>query len=437
MFKRLSRLMIFIAVFSLNDQYTRLFYLGAFGFTPKKIATLVLLALASAKAVIQPHRMPRNAKNLCIAGFAGAAALSYAMSFLMGIPLRDCVIGATSLYAVILLYYLIVYMVADERDLEMVIWAAILGAAMVGFTALTGIGEVREGVYTRSGGLGRNPNLAATYSVTGLTLGFLLFLERPRWDFRRLLVVAAIGLTLFGVLASLSRTGFLCILAVVGFLMVRMGRLDMLRWGIPLVAVLALVFVLFAPEQYFERIGTMGEQAQELAGADLRNRRILSWWEGLKAFGASPIVGVGRLSFRAWIANHNPSVGEITPHNSYIHVLSTMGLLGFLPWAGALVINWRDFSQVRRWQRMFRTRRDPVLSRLAIRALFLQSAFLVWLVASLVSPFADDEGLWLLLALGTVVVHLGRVRARELAGEEPAPELATARSPFGAPAGAG
>lgn len=419
MFKLLSRLALFITVMTLNDQYSRLFYLGSFVFTPKKIFTLVLLGLSGLKGAISPHRLARNPKNLCIALFALAGIPSYVMSYLMGVSIRDVVIPATGFYAVILLYFMIVYVVEDERDLEIVIWAAIVGAALVGFTALTGFGEVSEGRYERAGGLGRNPNLAATYSVTGLTMGVLLFLERTRSAPRRAFLLFLIALALFGVLESLSRTGFLCIVAVTGFLLVRVGRTDVLRWALPLILILGLAFVFLAPDQYFERIATSGQEAEDLATINLANRRILGWWEGIKAFAASPVVGVGRVSLRLWISKHSPHAGEITPHNSYLHVLATMGLSGFLPWMTAIVINWRDFSRVQRWGRMFRERRDAALGRLSVQALFLQGAYLVWLVASLVSPFADDEGLWLLLALGTVMAQLGRQRAMELAAEAP------------------
>lgn len=418
MFKLLSRLFVFLAVLALNEQYAQLFYLGAFLFTPKKVFTLALLAMASLKAAIRPHRMPRNGKNFAVAAFGLAGVPSLAMSYLMGIPLRDVVIGATSFYAVVLLYFLMAYVIEDERDLNVALWAAVFGAALVGFTAVTGIGAVQEGAWTRAGGLGRNPNLAATYSVTGLVMGFLLFLEKPRAGLRRAFLLGLMALALFGVLSSLSRTGFLCLVAVGGFLLFRTGRLDLLRWGLPVLLLVGIAFVFLAPEQYYDRIATTGDQAQDLANLDTTNRRILGWWMGIKAFVASPIVGVGRMSLPRWIARNHPEVGEITPHSSYIYVLGTMGLAGFLPWATALVLNWRDFTRVRIWSRRFRERRDPELARLATRALFLQGAFLVWLIASVFSPFADDEGLWLLLALGTVVAHLGRQRALALAQEE-------------------
>jgi O-antigen ligase len=436
MFKTIARVLVFLSIFTLNEQYAQLFYLGAFLFTPKKIFTAGLLALAALKAALRPRRMPRNGKNLAVLAFGLAGIPSLAMSYLMGTSMREVVIGATSFYAVILLYFLIVYMVEDARDLDVAIWAAVLGAALVGFSALTGIGAVQEGVWTRAGGLGRNPNLAATYSVTGLTMGFLLFLEKPRAGARRAVLLALMALALMGVLSSLSRTGFLCLVAVSGFLMVRAGRLDLLRFGLPVLLLVGIAFFFLAPEQYFERIATTGEQAQALAQADLKNRRILGWWEGIKAFAASPIVGVGRLTLPEWIARHSPKVGAITPHSSYIHVLATMGLSGFLPWIIAAALNWRDFSRVQRWARRFRARRDPELSALAIRALFMQGAFLVWLVASFFSPFADDEGLWLLLGLGTVVAHQARERALALLEEDARLDALEPGYGFGVPVGA-
>jgi O-antigen ligase len=434
MYKLIARILLFLSVLTLNEQYSQVLFAGL-PLTPKKLFAGALLGLAALKAAIRPHRMPRSGKNYAVLAFGLAGIPSYAMSYLMGIPLRDVVLGATSFYSIVLLYFLIAYVVEDERDLEVVIWASILGAALVGVSTVLGIGGQHEGYYTRAGGLGRNPNLAATYSVTGMVLGLLLFLEQPRAGFRRVALVGLVSVILIGVLSSLSRTGFVCMLAVGGFLLVRSGRLDLLRFALPVMALLAVGVVFLAPEQYFERISTTGQQAEDLATGNLANRRILGWWEGLKAFGSSPVVGVGRMSLPTWIDRNNPDVGEITPHSSYIFVLGTMGLSGFVPWAVALLLNWRDFSRVRRWARMFRWRRDPALNRLALRALFLQGAFLVWLTASVFSPFADDEGLWLLLALGTAISGLARERALALAADggtgEPEPVYG-----FGVPAGA-
>jgi O-antigen ligase len=432
MYKRISRILIFAAVMTVNEQYAKLLWIGSLTVTPKKIMTFALLGLGALKFAIRPHRMPRNGKNLAVLGFALAGIPTYGMSYLMGVPPADVAIATISFFSLILFYFLVAYMVEDERDLEIVLWAVMIGAALIGLTALSGVGLVVEGHYTRSGGYGRNPNLAATYSVTGFTVGLLLFMERPRSGLRRVLVFILLAVTLFGILATLSRTGLMSLIAVSAFLMVRSGRLDLLRWGLPIMVLAAVAFIFLTPEQYYERISTTGDEAQDLVGLDLTNHRIRGWWAGLNAFAASPLVGVGRASYLIWMERNIPDIGAITPHNSYLHVLTTMGLFGFLPWMTAIVLNWRDFSRVRRWARMFSSRKDPVLSRLSHRALFLQAAFLVWLTASLVSPFADDEGLWLLLALGTVVAQLGRERALALAAEEPAPEAASAFYPLGA-----
>jgi O-antigen ligase len=431
-YKLITRILLFLSVLTLNEQYSQFLFAGL-PLTPKKLFAGALLALATLKAAIRPHRMPSNPKNFAVMAFGLAGIPSFGMSFLMGIPAGTVVVGAISFYSIVLLYFLIAYIVEDDGDLEVVIWASILGAALVGISSTLGLGESHEGYYTRAGGLGRNPNLAATYSVTGLTLAILLFLEGRR-TLRRVVLLGLVAVILLGVLTSLSRTGFICLLAVGGFLLVRTGRLDVLRWALPILIVATVAFTFLAPEQYFERISTTSEEAQDLARADLGNRRILGWWEGIKAFAASPIVGVGRMSLREWISTNSPNVGEITPHSSYIFVLATMGLAGFLPWAVALVVNWRDFSRVRRWARMFRWRRDGELIRLAQRALFLQGAFLVWLVASVFSPFADDEGLWLLLALGTAISGLARQRALALAADGGTGEPAEATYGFGMPA---
>jgi O-antigen ligase len=418
MFKGISRFFLFMTVLTLGESTAQVVNIGALPMTPNKLLAAVLLGIAALKFAIRPRRTPRHGKNFAVLAFAGAGITSLGMSFLQGIPIRDVVIGATAFYSVIAMYFVVVYLVEDSTDLATVCWGLALGAALIGLTSFLGVGRVQEGSWTRAGGIGGNPNLAATYCATGLSVAVLLFTENPRSTVRRAFIAGAMALALFGLLASLSRTGFLCLLAMSGFLIVRTGRLDVLRWGIPAALLLAIVFLFVAPEQYFDRIGTTGEEAGDLAAGNLQNRRILSWWAGLVAFAASPIVGVGRVSLGYWLWQHHREIGPITPHNSYIHVLATMGLVGFLPWITAVVMTWRDFSRVRRLSRHLRRLGNLELFSLERSALYLQASFLVWLLASMVSPFADDKGLWLLFALGTAVVNLARERAAVLARDE-------------------
>ena len=159
MFRFARRVLLFLSAATLSEQFTQL---GAYGVTPNKVITALLLGICILKPFLEPRRMPHSSKNLWMIALGVAGVTSLSMSFLMGFPADVLALRGTTLYAIIVYYFVLIYAVEDRRDLGILFWGIVLGTAAIAITGTLGLGRVEEGSrWTRSGGLGGNPNLLA------------------------------------------------------------------------------------------------------------------------------------------------------------------------------------------------------------------------------------------------------------------------------------
>jgi O-antigen ligase len=116
-------------------------------------------------------------------------------------------------------------------------------------------------------------------------------------------------------------------------------------------AVLILVLILtanyalpnLASLKSFQRLGTTGT---ELTQGDLNNRTN-NWREGINSFLNHPFLGVGGNMYRS--VNSWDKVG----HNSYLSILVELGLIGFVLFAGILMIAFARAWSLRGWEAWF------------------------------------------------------------------------------------
>jgi len=132
---------------------------------------------------------------------------------------------------------------------------------------------------------------------------------------KRLLAWAAVALTVLAIVATQSRGGTLGIAAVLGYYWLRSPRKLL---ALVASAAVVLAVLLYAPSQYFQRMGTMG--ASQLDGS--AQGRIDAWKAGLGMGAKNPILGVGPGHFGArW--------GR-TAHSTYMLAFAELGLPGLV-----------------------------------------------------------------------------------------------------------
>jgi O-antigen ligase len=142
----------------------------------------------------------------------------------------------------------------------------------------------------------------------------------------------------------------------------------------------------------FQRFDTI---STELTQGDLNNRTN-NWRDGFDTFLEHPFLGVGGNKYR--------SVNDLyhVAHNSYLSVLVEHGLIGFVLFAGILMIS--VINAIRQ------PKRD---------AMFWLTVLLVWALGAFTLTWEDRKSTWLLLSLLTASAALAQPPTENAATSAP------------------
>lgn len=397
-------------------------------FTPNKIATALMAAFAALQLTLDRRPGRPDPKRLWLIFFAAVLGVGAIQSVALGVSLDSVRRALTTWYALLLFYFLLIYVVRERKDLDLLLTSLVVGCVMAVFSGWAGYGfsstSARFG--TRLGGEGGNPNLLAFNLLIAIGAAASFYFTSRRRS-ARLASVAALAVMAAGVLTTASRSGIACLGGMLGLWFLRNSR-SAARYAIPILGALVAA-VLLAPDAAVKRLSTLTVEGVEQEGS--AQGRVLMWAAAATAFASNPVTGVGLGRYKEF-AHEHPELKDTGIHSAYLSVLAEHGLAGFIPFVAVLALAWREYARAFRVSRGMRQHRDPELGTLGLRAGFLQIAFAGILVQSAVQPSMRHKGLWLMLALATVVVALAWVRAREVAGEETRP-LAWAFEPLHPP----
>jgi O-antigen ligase len=190
-------------------------------------------------------------------------------------------------------------------------------------------------------------NIALPYAVA------LLILTRSA--LHRLLLLGAVALFLGAIVATMSRGGFLGLIAVGAVLWLRSRH--KIR-GLIGVAALALVFAIVARSQsdfghhgearsYWEEMSTIGTAAEE---GDTGETRLELWGIAWRMFLDRPVFGFGpyNYGFRAadyeteYMRSHGRHAWGRMAHSLYFTLLAENGLVGTIVFGGIVLVGWRS-----------------------------------------------------------------------------------------------
>jgi hypothetical protein len=138
------------------------------------------------------------------------------------------------------------------------------------------------------------------------------------------------------VACTASRQGFISTLIALTFVVWTVSRL---RLGFKLslcllVPAAAFVAVQVVPPDSFERLWTI---ADEVDGGTM-NGRTLIWRAGIETFADRPLGGLGTGAFVKGVEHE---LGfEMGAHNTYLSILSSLGLIGFMLFMAVLITAW-------------------------------------------------------------------------------------------------
>jgi putative inorganic carbon (hco3(-)) transporter len=311
------------------------------------------------------------------------------------------------------------------------------------FTAVIGVIAASFGFHSAkaglasllAGGLRYWDGLAGAFvDNNGYALGTVMILPfliaaaqntEKRWI--KLALLAAVPLSMFTVVSTFSRAGFLG-MAVAMLLFVLLQRRRMLGLiAITLAGGVALAFVPI-PRGYFDRVQTIGtyDEVQDESAIS----RLHFWQVALDMAQAEPL-GIGLRNFESTYDKFDTSDGLYGPrrsvHSSHLEVLAENGILGAVVWVALFIYAFVLMRRVRKWSS------HPGLSAEQSHFLFTMSNAMIvsmtgFLIGGAFIALSLNDLTWLTFSL---VAALDRISVAMIAETRPVVVEAAPISAFG------
>jgi O-antigen ligase len=310
--------------------------------------------------------------------------------------------------------------VRDRRDVTRLLAVVVAGAAIAAISGIVSAPGSGADAARATGTVGDANELAASL-VIGITVAGAFAVNRhiaPPW---RLLSLAAAGLCLLGILLSLSRGGLLGLAAAVVAAIVVAGRWrPQVTAGALAVVVMAVgYFAFFASLPAKERVTNVG------GGTG----RVDLWTVGWRMVQDHPVRGVGTGQFQTSSVHYLLQPGAIqrgdfilsqpkVAHNTYLNVLSELGVIGTALFAGVVLFSVGCLFLAARQLRADGDERLEILVRGLLAGVGGYLVTLMFISENYAKLF------WVVLALGPALLAVARARR---------PDQAPARPPAAAP----
>lgn len=231
-------------------------------------------------------------------------------------------------------------MLTDRRRIEGMIWVIVCS---IGFFGLKGgvftiLGGASSLVYGPPGSMIEENNAMALATIMILPLVRYLHLQATnrylRWG-----LLASMPILLFSSLGSHSRGGFLAIVAMVIYMLLKSRRKFVVG---ATMAIMLVVTINFLPQKWFDRMETIQTYEQDPSAMG----RINAWIMGINLALDRPIIGGGLMVFNlpggpVW-QKYAPDPDDVhSSHNNYIQVLGNHGFPGLFMYLGILFMVFR------------------------------------------------------------------------------------------------
>jgi putative inorganic carbon (HCO3(-)) transporter len=233
----------------------------------------------------------------------------------------------------VLMSFIVAASVRGMRDVERLAFVYFAGAVLYSAVVVMRF-DLGAGDAWRLGHLYYyDANDFATFVVTALPLG-IYFVHAGRRVAVRLFAAAGLGLLTLGFVWSGSRGGFIALFAVVGFVVLRFSAVP-LRWRVSATALVALILLATASDQYWQQMGTIASDTDYNHTSE--SGRLQIWSRGIGYMLQNPVLGLGPGNFQTAEGTLSPlaerqqfgiGVRWNAPHNSYLQIAAELGIPG-------------------------------------------------------------------------------------------------------------
>jgi O-antigen ligase len=260
-------------------------------------------------------------------------SLAYLSGLWSEVSAKIAVDEAYEILKTVLFVSLLVFVIRNERQLSIVVWACLIGVLHASFLSVMGqrIGYI-GGAVGRSGDVLPDPLQSVMVCFTPLVL-VVSMLGR---GLKRWVAALAIPFVLDAIVGTYERTGFVAIVVQTVLLLLFLPKRITLRLLPALVVAGGLFLFRFTPDDYWSRMATIQDPTEE-ASANSRFVINRASWEMLKdhpwgvGFRNYPYVAPRYLP-REYLSN-----GLRAAHNSYFTVACELGVLGFIIWISPFI----------------------------------------------------------------------------------------------------
>lgn len=303
------------------------------------------------------------------------------------------------------MFFLIVVAVRGPRDLQRLCLVYLLGTVFYSINAVRQAGAARDtwrlvemtGYY--------DGNDFALFFVTGVPLA-VHFIRNPGPIWKKMLAAVGLVSLVAGIILSGSRGGLLALAVAGAFILFKFATI---RPSVRIagLAVILIVAASFASDDYLDRMRTMLNPSSDYNSTEDYGR-LQIWGRGMDYFAAYPITGVGANNFQfadgvlqESLLGNADGASWFSPHNTYLQVLTELGLPGFLLFMTLVIACWKGVRRL--------AKEDPDAAQRS-----LGQALTALLAAMLVGTFflshAYNPLVYAPLALGAAAARIGPAR---------------------------
>jgi O-antigen ligase len=355
------------------------FVVGIFAFNLSRSRLPVVLATREMRAVF---------------GILALATITIPTSLWPGESLRMVLFAfsKTTIFVFLLLYC--VRSFSELRHLVFVGAAAAAGTLGVAIVLLSAAGRAQVGgTY--------DPNDTAFVMVCLLPIVVMLMAVEKGW--RRSILAPVVVLCLVTNIMTKSRGGFVALLVVALILIAKLpSRQAALKIGV--VTGGLLIFVLFAPQSYWDRVATIWGGGSDAAQSDEYLRSGITprweiWKTGVRIMLENPVlgVGIGNFNIAEGMTHGGTKFGSgrwTAPHNSFTQIGAELGLIGL---ALITYLLYRGIGNCRAVIRA--TRRSPQLRYHFHLAQGLEASLYGYIVGGMALSHAYSDFFYFLIAV--------------------------------------
>jgi len=367
--------------------------------------TLLSAGLATVAYMISagPARRLRPVLRLRITRFLLAMTLWVALSIVGALwPGGAFHLLTDQFLKVVLMFVVLVGAVRGFRDVERLVFVYMLSVGIYAAVVLARF-NVGGDRWRLAGLYYYDANEFGTLAVMCLPLA-VYFLVRPNPLWRRLVSAGTAVVLVIGFIWTGSRGGFLAVLAVGAFLLLRFTAIRA-RWRILTTSLFALLFAATATDNYWKGMKTLLQPKEDYNMTDDAGR-VKVWKRGVGYMLQHPVFGVGGANFPTAEGTLSPLAAEAllgrpvkwsVAHNSFLQVGAELGIPGLIFFLGMFG---SAFAALKRVQRNRAVQppgaRSPPAAQLAQA---LMAALIAYIVGGFFLALAYHELLYTLVAL--------------------------------------